>query len=116
MGATLYTQASLAVTAGGVQMFPNNANFPTCTVDIDITVLSGSSPTLTVFLEREGADGVWYPIYSPSALNATGLTSTSVGPGCPTNAVLTSQLRFRWLIGGTSTPTVTFSVSIIGRP
>lgn len=115
MIATLLNQASAAQTASGVSAALAVRQTPTLAVDVNVTAVSGTSPTLTVFLERLGADGVWYPIWSPTVINAAGQTSTSVGPGCATAAVLTNQVRLRWVIGGSASPSVTFSASIIGR-
>lgn len=115
MGEALYEQPSTAVTASGSSGPLAVGVLTQLAVDVDVTALSGTSPTLTIFVERQGADGNWYPIYSPSAINATGLTSTSIGPGLTTPALVTSTVRFRWVIGGSATPTVTFSVSVIAR-
>lgn len=86
----------------------------TLAVDVNVTAVSGTTPTLDVFLERQGADGVWYQVWHPTQIIAVGQASTSVGPGAATPAVLTSKLRLRWAIGGT-TPSFTFSASIWAR-
>ncbi len=83
-------------------------------VDVNVTAASGTSPTLTLFLERQGADGVWYAVWSPTAVTAAGVVSTSVGAGLATAALPVPVMRFRWALGGT-TPSFTFSASIIGR-
>ena len=82
---------------------------------IDAVFITGTgTPTITFFLERQGADGNWYPIWSPTAITTTGITSTSVGPGCATDAVVTENIRLRWTVSGT-TPSFTTSISIIAR-
>ncbi len=86
----------------------------TAAVDVNVTAASGTSPTLAFFLERQGADGVWYPVWSPAAVTAPGQLSTSVGPGCATAEVLTGSIRLRWTVGGT-TPSFTFSASVVAR-
>lgn len=86
----------------------------TVAVDVNVTAVSGVAPTLNAFLDRLGADGVWYPAWSAAQITAAGVTSTSVGPGCAVGQVLSATVRLRWVIGGT-TPSFTFSASVTGR-
>lgn len=114
MGATILDLASTAYTASGNSGPLQTGPLYTLAVDVNVTATSGTSPTLTLFLDRLGADGNWYPIWSPTAVTAAGVVSTSVGPGCATAEVPTNNIRLRWVLGGTS-PSFTFSASIIGR-
>lgn len=114
MGATILTQPSAAVTTSGNSGPLQTGPLYTLAVDVNVSAASGTSPTLTLFLDRLGADGVWYPIWSPTAVTAAGTLSTSVGPGCATAEVPTNNIRLRWVLGGTS-PSFTFSASILGR-
>ncbi len=97
---------------------------------LDLTVTSftgGSSPTITFWLEREGADTVWYQILTTGAINAATTISVDISPGLngsyagpPSStvqhAVFTASTRLRWALGGSVAPTaVTFSASFIGR-
>lgn len=76
-------------------------------LDVDLTSLTGVSATFTLTLARKDANGVFHTIYNPAALTAAGkLTST--------NDVLTDTLRVTVTLGGT-TPSATFTVSLIGR-
>ena len=111
MGEPLFVQQSVAITASGTSGPLEMGPLTTLAADVDCTAVAGGG-TATVFIEREGADGIWYPIWSPTAISGAGITSTSIGPGCATAAVLTSTIRFRWVISGTS---VTYSVSIVAR-
>lgn len=110
----LLSQASAAYTASGNLPPVLPVAYPTIAVDVNVSAVSGTSPSLSLFLERLGGDGVWYAVWSPTAITAVGAASTSVGPGCATQEVLTNQIRLRWAITGTS-PSFTFSVSIVGR-
>lgn len=87
-------------------------------IDINITAVSGTSPTLIFTFERKGADGVYYPVWTSASLNATGQTSASLGAGMSgTNGTALSfgaVGRLRWTITGTS-PSYTLSISIIGK-
>ncbi len=111
----LLTQASATYTASGSSA---SLNVPlaitTAAVDVNVTAASGTSPTLALYLDRQGADGIWYNVWTSSSITAAGTASTSVGPGCVTGAVLTGAIRLRWVLGGTS-PSFTFSASIVGR-
>lgn len=86
---------------------------------VDLTVVSftgGTAPTITFLVERQGADGKWYQLWTSGAQSTPGATSTSIGDGCTVTHVPTGSVRLRWTFGGTVAPTsVTFSASIIGR-
>ncbi len=98
---------------------------------LDMTLSSftgGSVPTVTFFLERQGADSNWYQILSTGAMNSApatvsvdlspALNGSVSGPLSSTvqHNVFTQTARLRWTLGGTVAPTsVTFSASVIGR-
>jgi hypothetical protein len=111
MGANAFSYKSTVTTASGASAPFQVGRLTTLAVDVSVTAVAGAG-TVAPIVERLGDDGVWYPIWNPAALTAVGLTSTSIGAGCTTPAVVTSTLRFRWVITGTS---VTFSASIIAR-
>lgn len=110
----LLNQASAAQTASGTSGPILVGFMPTIAVDVNVSTVSGSTPSMTLYLERLGADGVWYEAWSSSAITAAGQTSTSIGPGCATAQVLTGSIRLRWAITGTS-PSFTFSASIVSN-
>ena len=111
--ATLLQQASAPVTASG-NSAPIQINaVEYLAVDVSVTAVSGTTPSMLLYVERQGADGNWYPIWTSSAITAIGLTSTSIGSGLATPAALGSTIRLRWAITGT-TPSFTFSASIVG--
>ena len=83
-------------------------------IDITITAVSGGSPTIQFFLDRKGADGIYYPLWQSNSTGVTGQISTSIGSFAAYNQALGAALRFRWIITG-STPSLTFSASIIGK-
>lgn len=112
---TVATQASALQTANGNSADLAVGSFAELAIDINLTGNQGTSPTIQFFVERKGADGVYYAIYSGSVLSATGPQSISLGAGCATNQAFGAVARLRWIIGGTSTPGWTFSYSIIGK-
>ena len=89
-------------------------------IGINITVITGAAPTLTVILEGlDDASGVFYPILTSAALAATGLTVLTVLPGITVTANVSASApvpitwRVRTVIGG-ATPAVTATISATG--
>ncbi|GLY55330.1 hypothetical protein [Lentzea sp. NBRC 102530] len=82
-------------------------------VGIDITAVSGTTPTLVVQVQQQDANDVWQTLAATSSLNATGQATLHLPAG---SFVLLGggQARIRWVIGGT-TPSFTFRVGIHGR-
>src|SRR5437016_5521673 len=87
-----------------------------CNIGVNVTAISGTSPTLTVTIQgKDQASGQYYTILASAALNATGFTLLSVAPGIPAvanasaNAVMPSTFRVSYTIGGT-TPSVTATI------
>ena len=113
--ATLWSQAATAVTTEKIVALPALLSLDQLALDITVTAVSGTSPTLTVFLERQGADGQWYPVYNPAAITAVGVTSTDIGAGLTVTKLPVNPMRLRFEIGGSASPSVTFSGSLIGR-
>ena len=82
------------------------------------TANSGTSPTATIKVQGSANGTDWYDITgaTTAAISANGTTTLTVCPGVPVTAnVSTSQplprlWRIYWTIGGSATPTVTFSV------
>jgi len=105
---------STAYTASGNTPNLPVAEFSELAVDVNVTAVSGTSPTLNLYLDRLGGDGNWYNIWASAQITAVGTVSTTVGAGCATNQAFGNWVRLRWVIGGTS-PSFTFSASIIGK-
>jgi hypothetical protein len=113
--ATVYSAASTAYTGSG-----NSADlvvgwYDELAVDVNITVITGTSPTLTLFVDRKGADGIYYQVWASAQITtSTQAVSTSIGPGCVQAHSFGATVRLRWAIGGTS-PSYTMSQSIQGK-
>ena len=75
---------------------------------LNVTVVSGTNPTLDV-LVQESLDGTnWYTLIAFTQATATGLElKKAANPG--------RYIRAKWTIGGTDTPTFTFSVEFLER-
>ncbi len=111
---TLFTLPSAARTVGGVSEGLAAADLSGAAVDVQVTAVEGVGPSLRVFLDRLGSDGVWYPVWSPSAMSSPGTLSTTVGQGMVVGQSLASAVRFRFEISGTGA-SFTFSASLIGK-
>ena len=112
--ATVLNQASAAQTANGNSADLVVGSYAELTIDVNVTGVSGTSPTLQVFVDRKGADGVYYPIWQCVTITAATMVSTTIGAGMSIAQGFGSLVRLRWIIGGTSA-SVTFSGSIIGK-
>lgn len=113
---TVYT---ITGSATGTATSPNisTTTVGTVTVDINLTaIVGGTAGTITYFIDRLGADGIWYRMYTSSAFTAPGVISTTLGPGNVVNTMLTTALRYGIIFGGTVVPTsANFSISFVGR-
>lgn len=94
--------ASITYIANGNTPPFNTGGMSELLVDINVTSVRGVTPSMAFFLDRLGADGLWYPAYSPTALTAPGVISTTFGPGMATNQGFSAQSRLRWTVGGTA--------------
>lgn len=113
--AQVYLRASAAATTTGNSGDLTVDSFAELAVDANITAVSGTSPTIVFALDRKGADGIYYPIWTSSTVSTSPTqVSNSIGSGFSTNQSFGNVVRFRWTIGGTS-PSWTFSVSILGK-
>jgi hypothetical protein len=95
----------------------NWGNAEKLAVDIGVTGSQGTSPTLQVFVDRLGSDGSsYFAVYDSTALAPGSYPrSTSIGPGCTNPQEIAQYGRVRWVIGGSATPGVQFTVSIQGE-
>lgn len=110
------TPALQAASASGNSADQNNVSARGIKLVIDITAISGTTPTLTVTLQgKDKASGKYYTLLASAALNAVGTTVLEVFPGATAvaNLAANSQLPKTWrvsyAIGGT-TPSVTATV------
>jgi hypothetical protein len=84
---------------------------------VDITAISGTSPTLTVTVEgKDPVSGKYYTILASAALNAVATTVLKVYPGLTAaantvaNDVLPGAWRVKAVVGGTG-PSVTATIA-----
>lgn len=113
----ILNQASALKTANGDTGTISWKSCSTLAVDINVTGSQGTNPTLQILVDRLGADGVtFFPMWDSTALAPGSYPkSVSIGPGCSYAEEICASGRIRWVIGGTSTPGVTFSLSVQGE-
>jgi hypothetical protein len=82
-----------------------------CCLYLDVTAVSGTNPTLDIDIEAK--DPVSGKVFAlKSFAQATGVTTEAVWLGLPADTVFpTPYMRANVTIGGTDTPTFTFSLS-----
>lgn len=114
LNTTLLSLPSAAQTATGNSGPLQTVDATTLAVDVNVSAATGTTPSMTLNVDRLGADGNWYSVWASSAITTAGVTSASIGPGCAVAAVLTGTVRLRWTITGT-TPSFTFSASVVAR-
>jgi hypothetical protein len=110
---TILNQTSSVQNADGNSADLSVSAFKELAIDINVTALTGTNPTIQFFIDRKGVDGIYYQIWNSASINAASAASDSVGPGLNRAQSLGTTIRFRWVIGGTGNPTVTFSASLI---
>ncbi len=112
--ASLLNQVSAAQTTNGNSADLAVTAYGEVSVDINITVISGTvTPTAVFYVDRKGVDGIYYPLWQSPPQTAVAMVSTSIGPGCAIAQSIGTVIRLRWVITGTS-PSFTFSASLIG--
>lgn len=113
--------------ASGVQTF-DSSYLAHAALDITLTSFTGgTTPSVTFGVDRQGNDGLWYPVWSSGSTTTATVWSIDVSqsitqqttgnPNAPTAAihvVWTFTGRFTWTFAGSPT-SVQFSASLIGR-
>lgn len=105
-----------AASTGGNSVDQNNAQCRGVVVGVNITAITGTSPTLTVTVQgKDTVSGEYYTLLTSAALTAVGFTELMVYPGvsATANVAASSPLPQTWrvsyAVGGT-TPAVTATV------
>ncbi len=114
LSGTVLTIPSASITSGTTGGNISVGIYKELAVDVNVSALTGTTPSYQIIIDRQGADGVWYPIYTGIAITAIGVQSVSIGVGASTNVSFGSTIRVRELVTGT-TPNVTRSVSLVGK-
>lgn len=118
----MYRQVNSAIVLTAASVGVNSADYRDpqakgLIVGINITAITGTTPTLTVTIKgKDPHSGTYYTVLASAALNATGYTELIVCPGTTVAANLAvsrpipTDWRIETTIGGT-TPAVTASIS-----
>ena len=102
--ATLHAGVITATGAGEAKVHGG----PNVVVVLDITAVSGTSPTLDVLIEEfDPASGTYFTVDTfPQQTGVGTVRRTVTGPHGP-------FLRASWTLGGTATPTVTCTIGMM---
>ena len=112
----IFTQLSTLITSSSNTSPLSIGSYAELAIDINLTSKQGTSPTVQFFIDRLGADSVFYPIWQSAVQSTTpAQVSTSIGAGLAISQSFGGTIQFRWSIGGSSTPGYTYSVSLIGK-
>lgn len=115
--ATLTAQGAAANQPSADQLNPSGRGVK---VVVDITAISGTTPTLTVTIQgKDPVSGKYFTLLASAALNATGTTVLTVYPGLTASAnavasdVLPRDWRIIWTAGGTPVITATIAAIVV---
>jgi hypothetical protein len=96
------------VTANGNSIDIDVSSYSVLEIEIKVTAVSGTSPTLSVYIEGKfESTGDYKTLVSQENITATGTWFATINP-CAFR-----YLRVRWVVGGTS-PSFTFRVEAQG--
>jgi hypothetical protein len=92
---------------------------------VQVTAISGTSPTLAVFVDVKDGNGNWVTTSNSTSISGAAITATGVYAGVISvsnaggtmlaGATLTANGRIRWTLGGTGSPSATVNFSLWGR-
>lgn len=99
---TLSASSAKGTTANGSAVDPEGCR--TASFKLDVTAVSGTSPTADVVIQCQDAAGDWHTV--GTFTQAAGVTAQTIGV-----PITGRKVRASWTIGGTDTPLVTFSVA-----
>ena len=109
-----YAASAAYTTSTNFNTFVNTFTNAVC-IDMNVTVVSGTLPSMTVQYQRLGADGVWYTVFTSSAITTTGAHSYLIGLISGADAVQSPGIQGRVAIAITgTTPSFTLSYSVSG--
>ena len=112
--ATVYSVATTTITANGNSGSLAVGAYRELALDITVSAVSGTSPTLNFVLNRIGANGNAYAVWTGAQLTAAGVQSASIGAGLAINVSFGATAELVWTVGGTS-PSFTVTLSLLGK-
>lgn len=111
----LVFKASAAETSSTTHQQFNSDSFSTLAVVVDVTAVSGTTPTMTVVIEGSLDNSTWFELGTIGTAGAYRVGTTATAPGNITATTTTRGafpappfIRTRSVIGGT-TPSFTYS-------
>jgi len=114
LSGTVLNTPSSAITVTTTSANLTVGNYKELALDVNISTITGTTPTYQILVDRLGADGIYYNIYTGTAITAVGVVSINLGIGASTNVAFGNIIRIREVVGGT-TPSATRSISVLGK-
>lgn len=115
---SVLTGTAASASANGADQ--NNPTFRGLKVVVNVSAISGTSPTLVVTLQgKDPASGSYYTLLASASLTSTGATVLTVYPGvtASANVAVSDVVPRTWraisTVGGTG-PSVSFTVGAVG--
>lgn len=114
---TVYNPTGLTITGSGDSGPLDFTAISSGFASIFVTGATGTSPSLTCYIDVQDASGHWYQIATIGAALTSGpnFTFGNFGPASGTGYVLTGVGRFRWVVSGTTPSFTGVDFSVIGR-
>jgi len=107
---THYTGTSIIADGNSQSLALGTANYKELHVYIDITAVSGTNPTLDLIIQTQSPSTAnWVDVQQLfTSLNSVSTEYANIG-----SLGVASSVAFRWVIGGSDTPTFTFTIEYI---
>lgn len=85
------------------------------TIDLgyNVSAFAGTTPSITFGVDMMGPDGVWYNVYTSSAITVAGNALVTIGKLAASVTALGTTIRVTWAIGGTATPKASFTAFVM---
>lgn len=115
---TVYSEAATARTASGyvdsLKSGPQVSGIQEAFLGVNVTAVTGTSPTLTVSLEAQDANGQWQTVASTPQITQAGTVALSAGTGTQNPTMLNGgPYRLAWTLSAGAS--FTFQMSLQGR-
>lgn len=111
---TVLTTSRPTQTTGGSTVDLTVGSLKELAIDVNVTAVAGTTPSLVFTLKRVGSDGIYYSIWTSASLIAVSTASASLGVGAATNVAFGDLVQLSWAITGVSA-SFSWTASIKGK-
>lgn len=111
----VHHDTNLTITASGATADFSVRGHTTLWVSVFIQAATGTTPSMTVFLEQQDANGHWIVTAQIGSALTTGPNYTAGFAGEAAGGILAGRARVSWSVTGTTPSFTGVDVSVIGR-